>query len=103
MIRCEVYEFLSFLTNLDIEKDLIISAQQVNRLDELLRIEGIVCDFSKHSFELAAYEYPNRFAVDDQVVCIKVQPNNSRKFVYFNSQEEVALKIEEKWEIVKEF
>lgn len=104
MIRCNAYELLSYLTNMDFEEDLRITAERVNRLEDLLRMDGIGCDFSKHSFEVAAYEYPDRFSIDEQSVWIKVQPKGHRKFVYYNSNREVALKIEERWQVVeKEF
>lgn len=104
MTRCDVYELLSFLTNLELEDDLLIPAQRVNRLEELLRIDGIRCDFSKQALDYAAFEYPERFVVTEQSIMIKVQPKGHRKFVYFNSNKNVALKIEETWQVVlKEF
>lgn len=89
---------------MELEEDLRITAERVNRLEDLLRMDGIGCDFTKHSFEIAACEYPDRFYVDEQSLWIKVQPKGRRKFVYYNSNSEVALKIEERWQIVvKEF
>lgn len=104
MKRCDVYELLSFLANLDWEEDLLVPAARVNKIDDLLRADGIRCDFSRQSFELAAYEYPDLFSVCDHSVTIKAHPGKRRKFVFYNSNEDVALKIKETWQIViKEF
>lgn len=82
------------------EDDMLVPAQRVNRLEELLRSDGIRCDFSKQSFEYAAFEYPERFVVTEQSVKIKVQPKGHRRFVYYNSNKDVALKIKKKWQVV---
>lgn len=100
MTRCEVYEFLSFLAGLDRDEDFLVPAIRVNKLDELLRTNGIRCDFTKQSFELAAYEYPEIIEVCDESITIKAHRGNRRRFVYLNSNKEVALKIQESWEVV---
>lgn len=100
MTRCDVYEFLNFLAGIDRDEDLLIPAIQVNKLDEMLRLNGIRCDFSKQSFELAADEYPEMFYVCDESITIKAHQDHRRKFVYFNSNRDVAIKIQEIWEVV---
>lgn len=104
MIKCEVYELLSYLTNLERNEDIIVSAQKVNKLEAKLRTHGIRCDFSRRSLEVAAQEYPERFVVHEQFIRIKAQPKEKHKFVYFNSNKAILSKIELIWEKdIKEF
>ena len=100
MINCEVYELLSFFANLEEENDIIITAKELNQLENVLREEGVKCDFSRYSLESASNEYPSRFVVEEQRVVIKSQAQGAKKFVYYNSNKEVAQKIVKSWEIL---
>ena len=100
MIKCDAYELLSFwANNLEMTSELEITAERINRLSDMLRMENIRCDFSLQAFERAGREYPERFFVTEKSVIVKSCPD-LKEFVFYDSNEDVVIKIKRSWQLI---